>query len=91
MEVVVETFRNPGEPSSRGIRVRPIPGQRFSPQYRVWCSVSQRREKPVGSMFLVNVSLVHSKTDSYLKIDLKEQWVPVSEDEAQKFVRAARE
>jgi hypothetical protein len=34
MEVIVETFRNPGEASSRPIRVRPIAGQ-FKEKYRV--------------------------------------------------------
>lgn len=85
MEIIVVTFRNPGEPSSRPIRVRPIPGQ-FKENYRVWCSVAMRKSKPIGSLFRVQVSLVHQpQGETYLRIGLHDPWIPVSESEAKRF------
>lgn len=86
MEIVVETFRNPGEPSSRPIRVRPVTGQ-FKENYRVWCSVAMRKAKPIGSLFRVQVSLVHQpQGETYLRIGLHAPWIPVAADEAKRFI-----
>lgn len=87
MEIIVETYRNPGEPSSRPVRVRPLPGQAFSEHYRVWCSLEMRRSRPVGSMFRVPVSVVHQpQGDSYLRIGLYAVWVPVTPEEAARYI-----
>ncbi|MEZ0232562.1 MAG: hypothetical protein ACAH12_06960 [Methylophilaceae bacterium] len=87
MEIVVETFHNPGEPSSNPIRVRPILGQKFSEQYRVWCSVKVRESKTIGSLFLVNVTLVKQpQGEPYLKIDLNEEWKSLTEEEAKNLI-----
>lgn len=86
MEIIVETFRNPGEPSSRPVRVRPIPGQ-FKDNYRVWCSVAMREAKPIGSLFRVQVSLVNQpQGEGYLRIGLHAPWIPVTESVAKQFV-----
>lgn len=86
MEIVIETFRNPGEPSSRPIRVRPIFGQ-FKENYRVWCSVAMRRAKPIGSLFRVQVTPVYQpQGETYLRIGLYDPWVPVTADEAERFI-----
>lgn len=86
MEIIVETFRNPGEPSSRPIRVRPIPGQ-FKDNYRVWCSVAMREAKPIGSFFRVQVSLVHQpQGETYLRVGLHDPWIPITENAAKQFV-----
>lgn len=86
MEIIVETFRNPGEPSSRPVRVRPIPGQ-FKDNYRVWCSVAMREAKPIGSLFRVQVSLVNQpQGEAYLRIGLHAPWITVSEDVAKQFI-----
>jgi hypothetical protein len=86
-EIIVETYRNPGEPSSRPVRVRPLPGQAFSENYRVWCSLEMRRSKPVGSLFRVPVSVVHQlRGDSYLRIGLYDTWVPITLEEAKRFI-----
>ena len=87
MEILVETFYNPGEPSSNPIRVRPFPGQKFSSHFRVSCSVSMRESKSVGSLFRVNVSLVHQPdADPYLKIRNDEVWVSIDEKDAREFI-----
>lgn len=86
MEIVVETFRNPGEPSSRPIRVRPISGQ-FKDNYRVWCSVAMRKAKPIGSLFRVQATLVHQpQGEAYLRVGLNDVWIPVSAEEAKQFI-----
>jgi len=86
MEIAVETYRNPGEPSSRPIRVRPVSGQ-FKEKYRVWCSVAMRKTKPIGSLFRVQVSFVHQpQGETYLRIGLHDPWISVTVDEAKRFV-----
>lgn len=89
MKVIVETYHNPGEPSSNPIRVRPYPGQSFSVNYRVWCSVKMRESRQVGSLFLVNVSEVHQpQGESYLRIGLYDKWIPVTHEDAKQFIGA---
>lgn len=89
MKIVVETFRNPGEPSSNPIRVRPISGQMFSEQYRVWCSVKVRESKIIGSLFLVNVTLVkQTRGEPYLKIDLNEDWKGITQEKARNHIKS---
>jgi hypothetical protein len=58
MFVIVETFLNPGEPSSAVFRVRPIPGQAFPPSMRVQCSRAMRHAFPLGSRFRLPIRLV---------------------------------
>lgn len=55
MEIVVETYRNPGEPSSNSVRVRPLPGQGVSVGMKVSCSTAMRTQHPVGTRFLLDV------------------------------------
>lgn len=84
MELIVETFRNLGEPSTKPIRVRPLAGQ-VEVDCRVWCSVSEREAKPVGALFRVEVSWVHPKgREPYLRISPSEPWTPVTLREAKR-------
>lgn len=87
MKIIVETFRNPGEPSSSKVRVRPMAGQ-FKETYRVWCSQIMRRSQPVGALFRVCVTRVDQPDgESYLRIGLHDWWEPVSRDEVETFIR----
>jgi hypothetical protein len=52
-DVVIETYRNRGEPSRAKIRARPVPGQGLSPNMKVECSSSMRERHPVGTKFIV--------------------------------------
>lgn len=91
MQIIVETYRNPGEPSSSKVRVRPMVGQ-FKETYRVWCSQAMRRAKPVGALFRVGVTRVDQPDgESYLRIGLHDPWEPVSREEAEKFIREQSE
>lgn len=62
MEVIVETFLNPGEPSSAVYRVRPIAGQVFSQDMRVQCSRAMRHAHPLGTRFVLPVVLVSTSS-----------------------------
>jgi hypothetical protein len=53
MYVIVETFRARGEASSSPVRVRPVPGQGYSPDTRVECSKGMRTSAPIGSRFRI--------------------------------------
>lgn len=55
MLYVVETFLNPGEPSSATRRVRVVPGQGIDSGVRVSCSRSMRLQYELGQRFLLDV------------------------------------
>ena len=57
-KVAIETFRNPGEPSSASIRARPLAGQGFSTSMRVECSSTMRKNYPLGTVFVVEAQLI---------------------------------
>lgn len=63
-EVVVETYRAVGEPSSSGVRVRPLPGQGYSVHMNVECSKSMRQNHPVGTRFLIQATLTSKEGGS---------------------------
>lgn len=86
MEIIIETFENPGEPSASSIRVRPAPGQ-FAQPYRVWCSKSARLIHTPPALFKVQVTIVIPKErEPYLRIDPAVNWQRVSEAEARAFI-----
>lgn len=64
MFIIVETFLNPGEPSSAAYRVRPLPGQGHPPTMRVQCSRAMRHSAPLGARFRLWVSLVTPKDNA---------------------------
>jgi len=91
MELIVEIFYDVGGRSSHKKRVRPFPGQTYSPSYRVWCSKALRESKGIGSLHMVRVSLVHQpQGDPYLRIGVDEPWIAVSENDARQFIVARK-
>lgn len=75
MFVIVETFLNPGEPSSAVRRVRPVPGQQFPVTMRVQCSRSERDAHPLGTRFRLFVTLVEkSGGEKFLRAVGSEPW-----------------
>ena len=88
MELIVETFINVGESSPRHIRVRPLPGQ-LDREYRVWCSVSAREEKSIGTLYRVLTTWVRAEgRDPYLRISPNDPWHPVTATEARRLIAA---
>ena len=79
MFVVVETFLNPGEPSSAVYRVRPVAGQPFPTTMRVQCSRAMRSAFPLGSEFRLPVELVENKTGGrFLREKGKDTWISLN-------------
>ena len=56
--IAIESFRNPGEPSSASVRARPLPGQGLSTEIRVECSSKMRKNYPLGTIFIVQAQLI---------------------------------
>ena len=56
-QVAIETFRNPGEPSSKSLRARPLPGQGLREPMRVECSAKMRDSGPPGTVFIVRAQV----------------------------------
>jgi hypothetical protein len=87
MLIIVETYRNFGEPSASPVRVRPLAGQ-FKQSYHVWCSQALRTAWPVDSLFRVSVTRVERRDGHpYLRIGLNEPWEPISHPKAKAFIR----
>jgi len=82
MQIIIQTFLNPGEPSAERVRVKPYTGQ-FDREYRVWCSTSRRKTALPDSLFLVEAAWVsQSFREPYLRVDLKEPWKPITVSQA---------
>ena len=53
MQIIIETFRQYGEPSGKLVRARPLAGQGLPTSTRVECARRIRVDYPVGSLFKV--------------------------------------
>ena len=60
-KVIVETYRNAGEPSGASLRARPLPGQGLSINLNVECSSKMRNAHPIGTKFLIHAKLTDRK------------------------------
>lgn len=88
MQYIVETFRNPGEPSNAPLRVRPLSGQGLDKSIRVECSRAMREAHPVGQKFLVQTQWKQRQgTPDWLYSNFRDSWQPVSSEEADRFIR----
>lgn len=87
MQIIVQTFCAPGEKSRSPIRVKPFPGQGYSPDMRVECSKQMRTAFPVGQLFCIYVKVI-SRLDSpdFLYSSYRDAWNPVTKDEAEAFI-----
>jgi hypothetical protein len=76
MELIVETYPNPGEPSSRAVRVRPVDSQLT--EFRVSCSVALRTAWKVGQRFKIEVQWVYAENRKpYLRMLEEHGWTPL--------------
>lgn len=88
MYYVVETFRNPGEPSSAPLRVRPCLGQGLSLTIRVECSRSMREAHPAGQKFLIKVQWKRRDgAPDWLYCNYRDEWQPLTDLEADRIIR----
>ena len=86
MEIIVETYRPHGEPSSASLRVRPLPGQGVDTLLRVECSRSMRGQYPEGSFFRLIVKLIDRKGTPLLYSNYRDPWEQVTRREADQFI-----
>lgn len=91
MELLVETFRNHGEPSTAPVRVRPVAGQTYPSTMRVACSRSRREQSSLGSFFVLSVQLVSKPAIAdYLHSHYNDRWREMTRDDAAAFIAASR-
>jgi len=91
MYIIVETFHNPGEPSSAKRRVRPLPGQGFSTELRVECSRTMRLSADVGSLFRLWVKLTDKEGGTpFLYSNPRDPWEQVTPAEAKALIAKAK-
>ncbi len=86
LEIIVETFRARGENSASPVRVRPLAGQGFSTELRVECSKSMRAQYPVGTLFRLDVRLIHRLATPLLYAHHAAPFERVGSDEAYRFI-----
>lgn len=87
-EVVIETFENPGEPSSERIRARPIPGQKFDTNMRVECSTEMRKKYPLGTKFKIKAKITTQLGGTpFLYSHYSCPYEVLSDEEATEFIK----
>ncbi|TDY24600.1 hypothetical protein B0G81_5041 [Paraburkholderia sp. BL6665CI2N2] len=86
MEIIVETYVPSGEPSSAGLRVRPLLGQGVDPNLKVECSRSMRRQYPAGSLLRLSVKLTDREGTQFLYAHHAAPFEHVSREEAKRFI-----
>ena len=56
-KVIIETFRHSGGGSRQSVRARPVSGQGLDINMNVECSLSMRKNNPVGTLFLLEAKV----------------------------------
>ena len=86
MEIIVETYVPSGEPSSAGLRVRPLPGQGVDTNLKVECSRSMRQQHPAGSLFRLTVKPSDRQGTPFLYANPSASYEHVSREEATRYI-----
>jgi hypothetical protein len=82
--VAIETFRNPGEPSSKRLRARPLPGQGLDIGMRVACSAKMREGHPPGTIFIIQAQVIdREKSTPFLYTNFNWPFEVVNRNEAE--------
>lgn len=85
--IVIETYRNPGEPSDMPLRARPLPGQGIPTHYKVECSEAMRLSHPAGTCFVIEGKIKGNvEIDKCVYTHSKWKYYPISKAKAAKFV-----
>ena len=88
-EVVIETFENPGEPSSERIRARPIPGQGLDTHMRVECSTKMREKYPLGTKLKIRAKVTTQLGGTpFLYSHYSWPYEVLSDEEAANFIKS---
>jgi hypothetical protein len=90
LQYVIETFRNPGEPSHNPVRARPYAGQGLSATMRVSCSTHMRKTQPAGVLLLIRAKVVeHASGTQFLYANPNASYRAIAEAEAREYVKKA--
>lgn len=88
-ELVVETYRNYGEPSGSSVRVRPVEGQGISTTMSVECSKSMRSAHPLGTKFLIRCKITNREDGSpFLYSSWQWKYKVLTDAETESYVRS---
>jgi hypothetical protein len=86
-EYVIETYRNPGEPSANKVRARPLDGQGIPATWSVECSTSMRNDYPVGTKFLLLGRPAGGKLEAeFLYCKPRAEFRVLTQQEANEFI-----
>jgi len=87
-EIVIETYRNRGEPSRKAIRARKLSGQGLPVDLKVECSSSMRERHAVGTRFLVCCKLTNRDGGTpFLYTSYQWPYRVITDTEANDFIR----
>lgn len=87
MHIIIETFRQYGEPSSSKVRARPLAGQGLPTDLRVECSKKMRLDHPVGSLFKVWASVTDREGTTFVYTNHRDGYERVTPAAAAAFIR----
>ena len=88
-EIIIETFENPGEPSSERIRARPLPGQGLDTRMRVECSSQMRGQYPPGTKLKIRAKVTDVLGGTpFLYSHYSWPYQVLSDEDAAKFIKS---
>lgn len=87
MHIIIETFKQYGEPSSSKVRARPLAGQGISTALRVECSKRMRLDHPIGSLFKVWATVTDREGATFVYTNYRDRYERVTPAQAQAFIR----
>jgi hypothetical protein len=83
---IIETYENRGEPSSKKVRARPLPGQGVSPALNVECSVAMRESHKPGTLFKVDCKVTDREGTQFLYRHFTWPFEVVTDAQAKQFI-----
>ena len=84
---IIQTYENYGEPSSKKVRARVLPGQGVATDRKVECSEGMRLSHPVGSYFKVRCKVTNREGGTpFLYRHYNWAYELVSQEQAERFI-----
>ena len=83
---IIESYENRGEPSSKKVRARPLPGQGVSPKMNIECSAAMREAHPPGTLFKVDCKVTDREGTPFLYRHFSWPYEVVTADQAKEFL-----
>lgn len=87
-DYVIETYVNAGEPSSSGVRARPMAGQGVPTTWKVECSKTMRHSHAPGTKILLLGRTAGGHLEAaFLYCNPRADYTVLSSEEAHEFIR----